>query len=53
MVASDVHGKNHHVDGCFGDHVEVFENAGGGWAHPRVLDGERPDLFRATSGAWG
>ncbi len=53
MVASDVHGKNHHVDGCFGRHVTGLRL--------RVADGrivtcsptEHPDLFRATVGGMG
>ncbi len=53
MVAADVHGKNHHVDGCFGRHVESLTI--------RVADGrvltcsrsERPDLFLATIGGMG
>lgn len=53
MVAADVHGKNHHVDGCFGRHVSALRL--------RVADGrivtcsraEYPDLFRATQGGMG
>jgi FAD/FMN-containing dehydrogenase len=53
MVASDVHGKNHHVAGCFGAHVEALRM--------RVADGrilecsprEHPDLFWATVGGMG
>jgi len=53
MVAADVHGKNHHVDGCFGRHVTALRL--------RVADGrvitcsrdEHPDLFFATIGGMG
>ena len=53
MVAADVHGKNHHRDGSFGDHVTSLK--------VRVGDGrvltcsltEYPDLFRATVGGMG
>ncbi|MEN6458151.1 MAG: FAD-binding oxidoreductase [Thermoguttaceae bacterium] len=53
MVASDVHGKNHHVDGCFGEHVRSIKL--------RVADGRiiecsettEPELFRATIGGMG
>jgi decaprenylphospho-beta-D-ribofuranose 2-oxidase len=53
MVAADVHGKNHHVDGCFGAHVTELV--------VRVADGRvvtcsptvERDLFRATIGGMG
>lgn len=53
MVASDVHGKNHHVDGCFGEHVRTLKL--------RVADGRvltcseqhERELFRATIGGMG
>lgn len=53
MVAADVHGKNHHVDGTFGRHVE--------WLRLQLADGRRlavsrraePELFRATLGGMG
>ena len=53
MVASDVHGKSHHRDGCFGAHVTELKL--------RVADGRivicsptvERDLFRATRrAAW-
>jgi FAD/FMN-containing dehydrogenase len=53
MVAADVHGKNHHVDGTFGAHVERLRLR---LADGRVLwasRGEEPDLFRATLGGMG
>lgn len=53
MVASDVHGKNHHCDGTFGEHVRALKM--------RVADGrivectpeQHPDLFWATIGGMG
>ncbi|NVB41920.1 FAD-binding oxidoreductase [Pseudenhygromyxa sp. WMMC2535] len=52
-VASDVHGKNHHVSGCFGEHVTRLRM--------RVADGRvlwcsreaHADLFWATIGGMG
>jgi FAD/FMN-containing dehydrogenase len=52
-VAADVHGKNHHVDGCFGHHVVRLKMR---VADGRVLecgpDQER-ELFLATVGGMG
>jgi FAD/FMN-containing dehydrogenase len=53
MIAADVHGKNHHRDGCIGEHVRSITL--------RVADGRivtcardvEPDLFRATLGGMG
>ena len=53
MVAADVHGKNHHIDGTFGKHVKNLLI--------RVSDGrqikcspiQEPDLFWATVGGMG
>ena len=53
MVAADVHGKNQHRDGDFGDHVSSIRM--------RVADGrivecsaeQHSDLFRATIGGMG
>jgi FAD/FMN-containing dehydrogenase len=53
MVASDVHGKEHHVRGCFGEHVTRLKMR---VADGRVLfcsDDEHRDLFRATIGGMG
>jgi FAD/FMN-containing dehydrogenase len=53
MVASDVHGKNHHVAGCFGEHVRSLRMR---VADGRVLeidDASEPELFRATLGGMG
>ena len=55
MVAADVHGKEHHVTGTFGRHVERLKMR---LADGRVLwvsreDDAHPDLFRATLGGMG
>ena len=52
-IASDVHGKNHHVSGCFSECVEMF--------HLMLPDGNvvqcskivNTELFRATCGGMG
>ncbi len=53
MVASDIHGKSHHVDGCFGAHVRslVIRVADGRLV--RCSPEENNDLFRATLGGQG
>ena len=52
-IASDIHGKNHHVEGCFSECVKEF--------NIMLADGEivscnkedTPDLWRATCGGMG
>ncbi len=52
-VAADVHGKNHHVDGGFGDHVtSLVVRVGDGRVVTCSRD-EHPDLFWATVGGMG
>ncbi len=56
-VANDVHGKNHHADGSFGDHVEWIELIAPS-GKPRILMADatgraEKDLFRATIGGMG
>ena len=53
MVASDIHGKNHHVAGTFGRHVQSLRVR---LADDRVVECSRqelPDLFLATLGGMG
>lgn len=52
-VASDVHGKNHHHDGSFGDHVAWLDIADGEGRVHRCSPHENPDLFNLTFGAMG
>jgi decaprenylphospho-beta-D-ribofuranose 2-oxidase len=52
-VASDVHGKNHHVDGCFSKHIidmDLMTATGELVTCSRTTN---PDLFHATCGGMG
>jgi len=53
MVASDVHGKNHHVAGCFGKHVRALRMRVADGRVLEVSDQNEPELFRATIGGMG
>jgi decaprenylphospho-beta-D-ribofuranose 2-oxidase len=53
MVASDVHGKNHHGAGTFGDHVAWIDVALGDGQVLRCSRNEHADLFAATCGGMG
>lgn len=52
-IASDVHGKNHHVAGCFSECVEslllLLADGSQVWCSRQ----ESPELFRATCGGMG
>ena len=52
-IAADVHGKNHHRDGTFGDHVLSFELLTPRGERVTVTRDEQPDLFTATVGGMG
>jgi decaprenylphospho-beta-D-ribofuranose 2-oxidase len=53
MVAADVHGKNHHVAGTFGRHVEELLLRVGDGRIVRCSPHEEADLFWATVGGMG
>lgn len=53
MVAADVHGKNHHRAGSFGDHVEELELALSDGTLLRCSPRENPEWFSATVGGMG
>lgn len=53
MVASDVHGKNHHVSGTIGRHVESLLIRTGSGEILRASRAENSDLFLATLGGMG
>jgi decaprenylphospho-beta-D-ribofuranose 2-oxidase len=52
-VASDVHGKNHHVDGCFSHHVEEMDILLADGSLITCSSGRQTDLFEATCGGMG
>jgi FAD/FMN-containing dehydrogenase len=53
MIASDVHGKNHHRDGGFGDHVEMLTLALPDGSTVTCSRDENPELLSATIGGMG
>jgi decaprenylphospho-beta-D-ribofuranose 2-oxidase len=52
-VASDIHGKNHHVDGTFGSHVRALTLLLADGSTVDIGPDRRPELFWATVGGMG
>lgn len=52
-IASDVHGKNHHLSGTFSEHLLSFDLLLGTGEIVTVAKDSYPDLFRATCGGMG
>ena len=52
-VAADVHGKNHHHEGSFGDHVLAIELILADGSHVACSPSENAELFWATVGGMG
>ena len=52
-IASDVHGKNHHVDGTFSAHVRRIDLLLGNGERVAASPTENTDLFHATCGGMG
>ena len=52
-AAADVHGKNHHHDGSFGDHVIAIDLILADGSHATCSPSENPELFWATVGGMG
>jgi FAD/FMN-containing dehydrogenase len=53
MVASDVHGGNHHVAGTFGEHVTALRMRVADGRVLEVSERSEPELFLATLGGMG
>ncbi len=53
MVASDVHGKNHHREGCFGAHVRALRMRLADDSVVECSPTSETDLFDATIGGMG
>ena len=52
-IANDVHGKNHHAAGCFGNHVNALHILRSDGAVMRCSPTENAGLFAATVGGLG
>jgi decaprenylphospho-beta-D-ribofuranose 2-oxidase len=52
-IASDVHGKNHHVDGCFSHHVLEMDVLLANGETVTCSTNDNSDLFWATCGGMG
>ncbi|HHV70329.1 FAD-binding oxidoreductase [Brucella intermedia] len=52
-IANDVHGKNHHLRGTFGCHVDELDLLRSDGVRYKCSDAENIDLFRATIGGMG
>lgn len=52
-IASDVHGKNHHLDGSFSQHVIDLDLMLADGSIKRCSPTENPELFKATCGGMG
>ncbi len=52
-IASDIHGKNHHADGSFGDHVTTMHLMLADTTVVEIGPDRDPDLFWATVGGMG
>ena len=52
-IANDVHGKNHHAAGSFGDHVLNLELVRSDGERLRCAPDENADMFAATIGGLG
>ena len=52
-IASDIHGKNHHVEGCFSESVKEFEIILPSGEQVLCSKDTKPELFKATCGGMG
>ncbi|MEQ1872275.1 MAG: FAD-binding oxidoreductase [Ilumatobacteraceae bacterium] len=52
-IASDIHGKNHHVDGSFGNHVETLDLLLADGSVVTIGPDRNAELFWATVGGMG
>jgi FAD/FMN-containing dehydrogenase len=52
-IANDIHGKNHHVAGTFGNHVTAFELFRSDGSRTICAADRNADMYRATIGGMG